>query len=129
VSRGKQGILRAGISTLRLESILYLAVSYAAMALLPSPANRLTVGFLCAAYIGLVAVRYWRGGKAGTGVTGHDLAGVIYVALGSTALWVLPLPAGLLAAGFLTLAYLGMTVTRSRRAGKRGTAAEVDDRG
>ena len=129
MSRGKQGILRVGISALRLEGILYLAVSYAAMALLPSPANRLTAGFLCAAYIGLVAVRYWRAGKAGTDVTGHDLAGVIYVALGSTALWVLPLPAGLLAAGFLTLAYLGMAVTRSRRAGKRGTAAEVDDRG
>ena len=63
----EQGILRAGISTLRLESILYLAVSYAAMALLPSPANRLAFGFLCAAYIGLVLVCYWHGGKAGAG--------------------------------------------------------------
>jgi hypothetical protein len=125
----ERGILRGGISTQWLESILYVLVSDVAMALLPAPANRLAVGSLCVAYIGLVSLRYWRDGKAGAGVTGQDLAGVIFVALGSTALWVLPFPVGLLAAGFVTMAYLGMAVTRSRRAGRQGAAAEAGDRG
>jgi hypothetical protein len=116
--------LRVDIITLRLEGVVYVALSCAAMSLLPSTAARLGVGLLCAAYLGLLAVRYWRAGKAGAGVTRQNLAGVMYVALGCTAIWLLPFLVNLLAAGVLTLVYLGLTAGGNWRARKQSDRGE-----